>query len=649
VVVNGYFSDINSRVNSIEFSDGTVWSTSNLLFGSNTADTLTATATSNIIVGLGGNDTLVGSDTVDYLYGGSENDTITGGRGNDVLVGGTGTDTYVFNIADGQDTYSLSGTEDRLKIGEGIAIENLKGTMDVNGSYMLSVGADTLTFKNWVDGNKLASLTLFDGTVLNTEQIELLRYTDIIGTIGNDSLKGSSTKDVTERLLGLGGNDSLYGYGGDDILDGGTGTDRLEGGTGNDTYIFNAGYGTDTIYDNDATVGNQDTILIGEGLLASDAQVSVQNTDLIISFASTGDRLIIQNYLSSNENYRIETISFADGTQWTYDTVSAMNLSNTGTSANNSMAGTSVDNVMWGLEGNDSLYGYGGNDTLDGGVGNDYLNGGTGNDTYIFNAGYGTDTIYDCDSTAGNQDTILIGAGLEASNAVVGINGTSLEISFTGTEDKLIIKDYLYSSGNGRVETLKFADGTVWDKTTLDALTLNNTGTEAANTILGTDGRNTLSGLGGDDRLYGYGGDDILDGGTGTDRLEGGTGNDTYIFNAGFGQDTIYNVTSSPMDYDKAVFYYDSSKLIFSRVVNDLNVQIAGQTDTVLIQSWYSNANGRLEEIDTNEGNRLIGTEVDQLIQAMATFATQTGLTWEQASQQNNQQYTELLATYYHQ
>ena len=48
-----------------------------------------------------------------------------------------------------------------------------------------------------------------------------------------------------------------------------------------------------------------------------------------------------------------------------------------------------------------SLYGNAGNDTLDGGAGNDLLNGGAGNDTYIFDRGYGQDTVYDNDSTPG--------------------------------------------------------------------------------------------------------------------------------------------------------------------------------------------------------------------------------------------------------
>ena len=56
----------------------------------------------------------------------------------------------------------------------------------------------------------------------------------------------SGTRDILE---GGAGNDALYGNGGDDILDGGTGNDWLEGGGGNDVFVFENGFGTDTISD----------------------------------------------------------------------------------------------------------------------------------------------------------------------------------------------------------------------------------------------------------------------------------------------------------------------------------------------------------------------------------------------------------------
>ena len=50
--------------------------------------------------------------------------------------------------------------------------------------------------------------------------------------------------------------------------------------------------------------------------------------------------------------------------------------------------------VLYGSDGEDRIVGNGGNDILDG-LGNDLLYGGSGNDTYVFQIGYGTDTIID--------------------------------------------------------------------------------------------------------------------------------------------------------------------------------------------------------------------------------------------------------------
>ncbi|WP_320158052.1 calcium-binding protein, partial [Psychrobacter fozii] len=69
----------------------------------------------------------------------------------------------------------------------------------------------------------------------------------LIGDIGNDILSGDAGKDT---LTGGAGNDTLNGGSGYDTLIGGTGNDTLNGGDfEKDNYIFQAGYGQDTIND----------------------------------------------------------------------------------------------------------------------------------------------------------------------------------------------------------------------------------------------------------------------------------------------------------------------------------------------------------------------------------------------------------------
>ncbi|MBD1401914.1 calcium-binding protein, partial [Pelobacter sp. M08fum] len=69
------------------------------------------------------------------------------------------------------------------------------------------------------------------------------------------------------------------------------------------------------------------------------------------------------------------------------------------------LQGTAGNDLLVGGEGNDTLNGGSGNDLLIGGAGNDLLNGGRGNDTYLFDKGWGQDTINDYDTTSGNIDT----------------------------------------------------------------------------------------------------------------------------------------------------------------------------------------------------------------------------------------------------
>jgi Ca2+-binding RTX toxin-like protein len=61
---------------------------------------------------------------------------------------------------------------------------------------------------------------------------------------GNDSLNGGNGNDV---MNGGADNDSLTGGNGDDIIAGGTGDDAMSGGNGDDLFVFETGFGHDTI------------------------------------------------------------------------------------------------------------------------------------------------------------------------------------------------------------------------------------------------------------------------------------------------------------------------------------------------------------------------------------------------------------------
>ena len=134
--------------------------------------------------------------------------------------------------------------------------------------------------------------------------------------------------------------------------------------------------------------------------------------------------------------------------------------------------------VLYGGNGSDTLYGGadddvldGGNgeDVLDGGTGNDVLRGGKGNDTYVFGRGYGQDYIQQVDSsTNGNSgaggDVAKFGSGITISQLWFKKSGNDLEVSISGTADKLTVSDW-YKGSQYHIEQFKTDDG----KTLLDS------------------------------------------------------------------------------------------------------------------------------------------------------------------------------------
>jgi hypothetical protein len=94
-----------------------------------------------------------------------------------------------------------------------------------------------------------------------------------------------------------------------------------------------------------------------------------------------------------------------------------------------------------------------------------------------------------------------------------------------------------FTSTSYELDQVRFADGTVWNTTTMQAMSPElYVGTNSGETIYGWsgidridggDGNDTLYGRDASDQLLGGGGNDILNGDSGNDALAGGAGNDT--------------------------------------------------------------------------------------------------------------------------
>jgi Ca2+-binding RTX toxin-like protein len=163
---------------------------------------------------------------------------------------------------------------------------------------------------------------------------------------------------------------------------------------------------------------------------------------------------------------------------------------------------------------------------------------------------------------------------------------------------------------------------------------VNATGSGGANIMIGSDGA---------DQLTGNAGNDTLEGGADDDTLNGGVGNDTFLFGLGDGQDLVQDTSGSA---DKMLFDggIDPLDLVISRQANDLRLAIHGSSDQITVQNWYASSINRTETIQAGNGEILLSAQVDQLIQAMAGFTQLTGLTWDQAIDQQPQEVQTILA-----
>jgi Ca2+-binding RTX toxin-like protein len=171
-------------------------------------------------------------------------------------------------------------------------------------------------------------------------------------------------------------------------------------------------------------------------------------------------------------------------------------------------------------------------------------------------------------------------------------------------------------------------------------------GGSGADYLYGGDGDDVVSGEAGNDVVVGDAGNDVMSGGAGNDVLVGGLGNDTYLFNVGDGTDTISEDDSASGNNDRLLFGGTISPLdvVLSRQANDLRLAIHGTSEQVLIENWYLSDANQVETVQAGNGEQLLSTQVDQLIQAMAGFTAQTGLTWDQAIDQQPQDVQTVLA-----
>ena len=405
------------------------------------------TAFGGTLQGLGGDDVLTGGIGRDRLDGGTGSDEMRGGDGNDTYVVDS-TGDFIVDVA-GNDTI-----ESTISLALSPEIENLKliGNAPVQG-----IGNAA---GNVLDGSLNAAANLLTGRAGDDSYIvgpgdvvvenagEGLDFasSDSSMSLAANVEDGYLTGSANTQLTGNAENNRLFGNAGANLIDGGAGADTMNGGGGNDTFVV------DDV--NDVVVS------------------STPGIDLVQSSVSY--------VLASGVDYLTLTGAAA--------------INATGNEIGNVLTGNSAANV------------------LDGAAGNDVLDGGLGNDTYLFGRGDGQDRISEflADSSAGKLNTLLLKAGVLASDVTLSRIGNDLELEIAGTSDRITVQSFFLgndpANASNPVQQIRFTTGgTTWNL----AAIANQVAIAATHPIYGTAGNDTVSGAGGAFTLHGGKGNDV--------------------------------------------------------------------------------------------------------------------------------------------
>lgn len=574
------------------------------LYGETGEDRLFGGIGNDILYGGDGNDLLVGFNGSnemkqslvagetddDLLYGGAGNDTLLGGLGNDYLDGGAGADDMEGGMGD--DTYIVNSVNDVILEQRGEGVDKVRSSCN---------------------------------TVLNAniEELRLLEGYTINGT-------GNSL------------DNTIIGNGQDNILDGVTGADVMTGGAGNDTYYVDntgdravefAGEGTDTVNASIShTLGaNLDNLML---LDFSKAEKGIADgIDILVYGYPKAFEL---DYMQGNAvaGYR--------------GTCALTAIANLGTQASQPLS--EADVVQRAIDHKWAV--------TDAAV-SDYQRGGSnylGQQALLDSYGIrnGRVTGYDEQAIAnllkGGRGVIIgVNAGkLWGDSAYVDNGGVNHVVTVTGVAcdatTGAINGFYIADSGRGMVSDmtryLSLADFRA------DANVPNAYAIYTVEPIKLWEENIDGTGNALDNLITGNRGDNVLAGGKGRDTLIGGAGSDTYVFARGDGTDTIVESDGFAGNVDSLRFTdLNQDQLWFSQVGNNLQIDViapaatawysrsgarqqtssVNSIDQITVKDWYlPDAQGgdrQLERIATADGLSLSNTDVDRLIQAMASFA----------------------------
>ena len=700
---NWFYSDMvcngfNSKIEEFEFADGTKWNTAQIeamlprygtdgndvingsatpevLYGKEGDDTISGLAGNDKLFGDAGNDNLYGNEGDDTLDGREGNDVLEGGKGNDILSGGGGIDTYIYNKGDGSDVIT-DGTAGKLEFKDILSgdVNLIRRNSDLVIGFKDSSDTSEITLQKYflssndgqpVNGKKISEIKFADGTIWTPEIIE--QGLPVYGTDGKDTLHGTWKN---EAIYGGKGADSLYGDDGNDVLEGNAENDILTGGAGSDTYVYKRGDGNDVIndFDDSKTASSSIDTLRLEGFRATDVKTKIKSgSDLILQLynikKSDYNTITLKNYYASDatgdssqlmgdnkKNYKVEKVVFDDGAWGAFELEDQVKI-----------YGTAGDDVITGGIGGDIISSEAGNDIVRSGKGNDTITDTTGNDTYIYRKGDGNDTILDINDISKNGssfDKLKLEGIVKEDIGEINRDGNDLVIRFvdSGSQsvdggnknaDSIRIKSWFDSNDeknswltfgrrkNYKIEEIEFSDGSKWGVSDIEQL--------YKYKITGNDKANKLGGK----NDHGM----IIEGKKGNDTITGGVKEDIYVVNSGDGNDVIkttgggedtirVNASSDSLSFKKM---NASNMVMFLHDVNgSSSLTLTGYLDR------QKHDRQKIKQVEAvSDGAILTEKNLQLLIQAMASFETEKGISWEKAVEQNDPKTKEILSQYW--
>ena len=511
---------------------------------------------------------LFGNAGNDTITGGACDDVLIGGRDNDTLVGGVGNDLYVILPGDGFDEIIEEGAtipgierENVLRLPEGVTLENLTQTLT---HELVTPSADALSADavkslhafltlTWggTDGVRLAIPHADKGAAYGIDYVEFadgsrVALADLVARVGGELDPYSSNNDLA----------------GEGIIDGGPGDDIVRselpvGGAGRDTLI--------------GTEGNDE--LFG-----------------------------------GNFQKRVLVSSARFGSMW---------------DEGNTYRGAAGDDQIWAT---------------------------AGADTFEFELGDGCDTISDVqhdslymsyggaletlapwldaaanepahrEALLSNADTIRFGTGIRPEDIEVVRIGTPR--SSDGRFDFLVLqhrngtdairftnwyqRDYKGQPLHNQLARVSFADGTSWDRQTIETLAA-----LAPRQIAQSSGDDFMYGTRFDEVLLGGEGNDWIQAGQGNDLIDGGAGDDVYFFEPGDGVDVLRD--SGIGTFDVLQFGGSITPEDISLGLGSLLIRIESTGEAIHIDGFdpaCSLASGVIERFDFSDGTSLTYAEL---------------------------------------